>query len=384
MHNVKKILPVLYPLDGNMQRKWFIKYRTECYTTGKLVYKKYTGALNLEPDAEKRMALARQYMQAMQRGEPLPNVQGQRHMLPAATGTGFATVVQCTKEYLQHHTHALRHSTLLHYRSKIKILCTWLHTANLQQLTIGAMHPGHVQQFMQWLKQHRHLSNTTCNDYKHILSTIWQQFVREKKITENPFAQVKDMRSDTQHLMPLTTAIEKTILHHLPAYNPQLWIFLQFVYYCALRPGRELRLLKIEHINFEDGTITVPGTLAKNYRTRTTNVPHILMEQIKHWQHLPANHYMFGADYAPGPHRMGNNYFSRKFMAFRKAHGIPATYKLYGCKHTMNRKMATMFNAVVLQQHNGHSSLNETQKYIGELSHTRLQFLQTDLPKFGQ
>jgi hypothetical protein len=67
-----------------------------------------------------------------------------------------------------------------------------------------------------------------------------------------------------------------------------------------------------------------------------------------------------------------------------KAYGIDNTYKLYASKHTMNTKMAMLFNAVVLQHHNGHASLAETQKYIGEISHTRLQFLQTDLPKFGQ
>lgn len=384
MHNVKKILPVLYPTNQDMNRKWFIKYRTECYTTGKLIYKKYTGALNLESDAEKRMALAQQYMQAMQRGEPLPNVQGQRHMHPTAQAKGFATVVQCTADYMQQHTHALRHSTRLHYKSKIKILCTWLHASGQHQLTIGAMHAGHVQQFVQWLKQHRKLSNTTCNDYKHILSTIWQQFVRDKKISENPFAQVKDLRSDTQHLVPYTTAIERTMLHHMPGHNPQLWLFLQFVYYCALRPGQELRLLKLHHIDFEHGTVTVPGTLAKNYRTRTTNIPHILMQQIMHWQHLPAHYYLFSTDNAPGAVALGKNYFGRKFAAFRKAYNIDSTYKLYASKHTMNTKMAMLFNAVVLQHHNGHASLAETQKYIGEISHQRLQFLQTDLPKFGQ
>jgi integrase len=45
--------------------------------------------------------------------------------------------------------------------------------------------------------------------------------------------------------------------------DPQLWLAVQFQYYCALRPGRELRLLKIKDIDFARGLVTVRRAQAK-------------------------------------------------------------------------------------------------------------------------
>lgn len=123
--------------------------------------------------------------------------------------------------------------------------------------------------------------------------------------------------------------------------------------------------------------------LAKNYKERTVIIPDILLQQIIDWQKYPLHFYLFSKDGTPGEERTGLNYFGYKFEGFRKAYGVPNQYKLYASKHTNNRKMAMLFNAVVLQHHNGHSSLSETQKYIGELKWTDMLFLRNGIPTFG-
>jgi len=384
MHTDKKIFPVLYPLNRDLSKRWFIKYKVQCYTTGALVSRKYTGALNLIPDLQQRIELAEKYMAAIKRGEKLPDLQGQRTPSELHQPKSFASAIACTMQYLSTGTHGLRHATLLDYRCKCTIFCKWLQSSGHAQMTIGALSAVHVKEFMHYLKTERKLSNTTANDYKHTLSTVWQTFVVDGKITANPWKMVKDLRNDTQHMPAYTPEVERTISTYLPQHHPQLWLFLQFVYYCSIRPRRELRLLKVENIDFENGTITVPGSLAKNYKARTVIIPNVLLKQIMHWQQYPLHYYLFSKEGTPGAVRTGLNYFGYKFEDFRKAYNIPTQYKLYASKHTNNRKMAMLFNAVVLQHHNGHSSLSETQKYIGEMHWRDLEFLRHQIPQMGK
>lgn len=77
------------------------------------------------------------------------------------------------------------------------------------------------------------------------------------------------------------------------------------------------------------------------------------------------------------------NWMGYRWVQFRNQYNISSCYKIYGSKHTNNRKMAMLFNAVVLQHHNGHSSLSETQKYIGEMSWQDLKFLKDKMPEIG-
>ena len=55
--------------------------------------------------------------------------------------------------------------------------------------------------------------------------------------------------------------------------NPQLWLACCFIYYTAIRPGTELRLLKIKQINFDTHSITVINEMAKGKRTETVDIP---------------------------------------------------------------------------------------------------------------
>lgn len=383
MHTVKKIFPVLYPLDRSLTKKWFIKYRTECYTTGTLVYKKYYGDLNLLKTEEERMKAAAHYMRCMELGEPLPDFQGQKNVLTAHTPKNFASLIKCLNDYYTNNTTHLRHSTRLHYKSKRKILFEFLNAHNLQDITIGAFNAGHANNFIAWLKNVKKLSNTTCNDYKRILFTSWKHFISCGIIAHNPWQQVKTMRSDSEHFAIYTKDVEQTIIKYLPSFDQQLYIFLQFVYYCSIRPRRELRLLKIHHIDFDNHTITIPASISKSYKARTIVIAEHLFDQIEHWKKYPANYFLFSTSGQPAEKPTGMNYMGYRWQKFREIYNIDARFKIYGSKHTNNRKMAMLFTAPVIQSHNGHASLSDTQKYIGEITAGDVTFLYKNMPKLG-
>jgi integrase len=383
MHTVKKIFPVLYPLDRNLSKKWFIKYKTECYTTGKLVSKKYYGDLNLLPTEEERLKAANHYIKGMELGEALPDFQGQKNVSHTYTPKNFASLIKCLDDYFKNNTSHLRHSTRLHYKSKKKILYEYLHQHNLQDITIGAFNGSHANSFIGWLKNSKRLTNTTCNDYKRILLTQWKYFTSGGIISANPWQQVKTFRNDSEHFAIYTKEVEQIIIKHLPSFDHQLYIFMQFVYYCSIRPRRELRLLKIQHIDFDNHTITIPASISKSYKARTIVISEHLFKQIAHWQKLPSSYYLFSLMGQPSDKPTGMNYMGYRWQKFREVYGIDNRYKIYGGKHTNNRKMAMIFTAPVIQSHNGHASLSDTQKYIGEITAGDVTFLYKNMPEIG-
>ena len=59
---------------------------------------------------------------------------------------------------------------------------------------------------------------------------------------------------------------------------PTLWVFIQFVYYCYIRPG-EIRRLKREYIDLSSGKIFIPAFISKN--AKKESIP--IFKEMEEW-----------------------------------------------------------------------------------------------------
>lgn len=377
----KYISPTLYPLDADTSKKWFIRYYVPCYTTGKLIKRKYYGQLNLTDCATRRKELAAQYIDLMQRDIAPPVCSGLKNDIVPEQDGGFANAVLYCRAYVarQHHYRA---RTVCQYTSRINIFANWLAVQKLHNITIGQLSASHAADFLHHLRTVRKASGKTYNDYKSLFGEIWRSAVGEQLITYNPWQHIKSVPENTKHLASLPADVRAHIAATLPAHDPQLWLFLQFIYYAAVRPHAELRLLQITHIDFERGSVFVPAEISKTKIGRSVHVYGGLMEQVSAWRALPSHFYLFGKDGAPGEKRTSINHFQRKWIAYKQAHHIPDEYKLYGCKHTAGKQLSALFNDYITRQHFGHKSAKSTAHYTDGLAMEHLKFLQTEYPKF--
>ena len=82
-------------------------------------------------------------------------------------------------------------------------------------------------------------------------------------------------------MRPTIPERERTILaKEIQEKDRQLWLACCVQYYSALRPGQEVRLLRIRDINFQMGCITVRSDSAKGERTDTVDMPEQLLEEF--------------------------------------------------------------------------------------------------------
>lgn len=384
------MFPELYPKDKNSNTLWFIKYQTEDFTTGTFKYGKYYGLLNLVADIAEREKLANEYIAIMKRGEALPDCRGKKARSVAlgkvaiSAQTNFADCIMLCHRYLKHKKHYVHPKTIVQYTGQINAFDAWLTLTKIKNRAIGAIARETCEDFLLYLKDELKLSNTTCNNYKTLFGIIWQQQVDEGRISSNPWRIIKGLPNTKKHLESYPPELRAKIRDQLPAYDPQLWLFMQTIYYCAIRPHCELRLLKIKHLHFDRGLFEIPKELSYSGAVRLVNISEKLLQQFKDagYHMADAEHYIFTRNGLPGVQQAGINYFKNRWNAFKKVHNIPAVYKLYGSKHTGGKALTQLYNPYITKEHMRHKSIDSTMQYLNNLEVNELKFLQQSYPVF--
>ena len=182
------------------------------------------------------------------------------------------------------------------------------------------------------------LSERTIYKYKPVLFRFFEYLNKEKLVYDNPvFGIVARGKVIDQAPKPILKDDLELLKVAIQAQDPQLWLACQFQYYCFIRPGTELRLLKIQDINLHARTITIISEKAKNRVTEMVQIPtQFLNDLISKYrlQDVNKDFYVFGQHGYPGPREMGRNTFRERFNKIRDQLGLSKDYKFYSWKHT--------------------------------------------------
>ncbi len=240
-------------------------------------------------------------------------------------------------------------------------------------LPISNIPSGLVGAFFLELASTYHLDRPTCQKYFIALRRLWQFAVKHGYTDNLPFDTVEfpkkgeDMSSEVispDHAKVLLTEIEKK--------DPQLYLACLTQYYCFLRPGKELRLLRVGDIDFSSGLIRVPQERAKNGHARTVTMPNHLLEQYQKQgiDKADSNLYVFGASHEPDIRPCSINMLRYRFNKYRDAHGMSKKYHLYSMKHSGCSMLhdSRIVSMRELMDQLGHTKLSSTEHYLRRLS----------------
>jgi integrase len=150
--------------------------------------------------------------------------------------------------------------------------------------------------------------------------------------------------------------------------DPQLWLFICFIYFIFIRPGEELRRLRVRDIRQK--TIVVMGEAAKNSQTEHIMIPAALEAIIveNNLRDLPEDYYIFSKNRRPGTHLLGKNNFYKRHLIFLKSMKFDQPHDLYGYKHTgvISLFLATQ-NIELIRKQCRHADIATTEKYLRDL-----------------
>ncbi|SHE56130.1 tyrosine-type recombinase/integrase [Dysgonomonas macrotermitis] len=225
--------------------------------------------------------------------------------------------------------------TMQDYTSKLRMFYHWLQTKGLDNIYAGEISNDHVSDYIYTLIE-KGRERHTIKDTKQRISQVLNWLVKKRVIKSNPVYDVPDGKQHYDHsAQPMTQDEASFLLSYIKERNEQLYLFCSMIFYCAIRPGTELRLLKVKDINLFTKTITIRPENAKTTQG-IVNMPKKLIEILSEIK-ISLNErefYVFGKEGKPGTECWGKNHFRLEFNKYRDAVGFPKEYKLYSWKCT--------------------------------------------------
>jgi integrase len=214
-------------------------------------------------------------------------------------------------------------------------------------------------------------SKKTFSNFISTLRTMWTVFTTREILKDNPYFKVVKRKGRSGQHIPYSPAqvrkYKEVCLDEIR--DKQLWLFVNFIYYCFLRPAEEAQNLQIKYILKK--TIVIPGEIAKNNLTEHVRIPKGLQKLIEeyHLRSFPGHYYIFTLAGEPGLKPVGNKYmYMHNKKVLDQAKFTDQDYDLYGWKHTGNIALYLATKDIKLvQAQNRHKDISTTDKYLRDL-----------------
>jgi integrase len=261
------------------------------------------------------------------------------------------------------------------YKGKSRVFSEWLAKNSFSGLPLAEINEQIIEQFSIYLANERRLDRPTCQKYMTLLKQIFQYGITRGDATKIPTDLFVLPQKGIDHsAQVISKEHNKILLDDIKAHDKQLYLACMTQFYTFLRPGKELRLLKVGDIDFERGTINVIQEHAKNGHKRTVTVPNQLVQILHELKIDTADKdlFVFGKGRKPAKEPCGQNVLTYRFRTYRKKHGFPDGYKLYSAKHTGASYLHHTGNVSMISLMNqlGHSNLASSQHYIHKIGGT--------------
>jgi integrase len=334
MGSEKKVFPE-FKICGSadMSRDWYVEW----YDGNGKRHKRRTG-INQHSTAKERRIAAEQLIEQIK----LKLVPDQ------------STIEELAREWLDDFQYTVRKKTYYAYRGKIDDLFDFLNGYNPT--------PSLMVEYFK-LKR-RELHPTTYNKYLEQIGKIF----REIDLPGDLLAGIQPMRAKSvpdryyqkQQKLRLKRLISKE--------DPELWLFIQFIYYTFMRPNSELRMLQVMHLMLDEGKIFIPGTISKNRDSEYVAIPPIFLPTVREqYGYGAASDYLFPSRVVDDQPVSYNNMYARH-RKYLKQLRFPNGYTLYSWRHT--GAVNAIQNGVSvkdLQLQMRHKSLDQTDQYLRQM-----------------
>lgn len=372
------VYPRLNDCGGDLTKDWYVEWSYRVPGVDKPVRQREYGALNL-PTAKQRYDAAQlviekktEWLKSGAYIDGTPErvfVDELKYRQEAKLFAEATTKKNNSRNNLSDFLRVIRQKvndkTYMNYQSKMRIFNSFLENQKLDNCDVKQLKREHILKFATLLAE-KGSSRLTIKKYIQIIHSYFDYELEAGNIEFNPvykmplLGKVVDMAA-----VPFAQDERKRLREAIEPIDPQLWLACEIQYYCAIRPGTELRLMKINWIDFDRNKIRVPIEESKSNRADYVDIPQFLVEKLAYLQTYSKDMYVFGKYGMPGPVPLGKNTLRNRFNRFREACNVSDDRKFYSWKHTGAIQM--LDNGLQphdLKDHLRHKSYATTEVYI--------------------
>ncbi len=376
----KKIFAAKKGENVFLEKRWYVRIKVLDFKKGCFTWRKLYADINKYKTAEERdLECSKIILEIENTGQYITN-QGSRDIVENKGDRFYADVIFQFYQCLEYRKIQLRPHTYSKYKGQIKMFEIYLQRNNYAHLPLGKLSNDVAQDFLQKIVLEKKLAHNTYNSYLTLFRSFFTEFVKQKKVDVNPFEGIKKLTKNSTPPAYFNNELIQKIKAATTATDTQLWQFVQFIYYCFIRP-KELRFLQIKHIQFDSQQIQIPGSISKNKKTAYVAIPTVLFNQIQGWELLDKEFYIFGNTNCPGNTQIAVNTMKNRHRKILNELKISAEYKLYGWKHTgaVNFTRAGG-NLKDLQMQLRHHSLDQVNQYMRSMTAIESEFIKNNFP----
>jgi integrase len=398
-------LPHLNYSGGDTSKQWYVEYGVRNPKTDKMErFRVYEGLS--DSDSEKRVVAAEQIIKEFTeklRNGWSPFLADEKFVyddelvyneIAKVYGTmrlANATIRLYSSEWLKNIAAKVDpEGTLPTYKGKLRLFNSWLDMNGYGDNDATAINNEIVLKFFNYIIDDLKFSGNTVRKYRQILQNLFQSLIDKGKIKENPVRKIREChRINDQAPRPIMDMDIAEFRELIKKDDPQLWLALSFEYYCFLRPGKEVRLLQIRHIDFTRGTVSIERQRSKTKRPKTATIPFVFLKELRDdWKlhTYPKDYFVFSKAGMPGTEELYKNDLRYRFNKFRTKLNMPIEYKLYSWKHTGNSRADDCSEITIrdMQKQNGHTSVQTTENYIKNKMGTVSRAIQNHFPDINE
>ncbi|MBP1592990.1 MAG: Site-specific recombinase XerD [Bacteroidetes bacterium] len=378
------ILPRLCDVGGDVDKKWFIEYSMRNPRDGVMKrfrnYSIFTGISS----ADERYIIAEKYINELTSkiksgwsvfDEQQESVIYEDELVYNAVAANYGrarksnhTVNSYLSDFLLLKKGVVNKKTYQTYQSKMRSFCAYLELNCIAKHDISAINNEIITKFLLFKFEKEKLAKISIAKYQQILYSFFEYLINNKKVIKsNPvhdiprIGEVKDCAP-----YPIPANIRKKLAKEIKHRDKQLWLACCMMYYSALRPGEEIRNLRVGDINFSSRKILVKSDTAKGNRTDTIDMPEQLHKELiaQRIDLEDCELYIFGKFGRPGIEVLGKNTMRNRFNKIRDDLNISSNYKFYSWKHSGAEALADHGATTwELQAHLRHRSVETTERY---------------------
>jgi integrase len=274
------------------------------------------------------------------------------------------------------------------YKSRYRTFSNWLCAENLLINDISAISNDIAIRFFDYLKNERKLCAHTYESYRYLLYTLFQFIIKKGGISYNPIYDIPEnwrvVDNGAERIEP--EDLDK-LMKKIDTCYPQVGLACRFEYYCGMRPGYEIRLLKIGDIDFKKNfsKVIITSENSKTGRLRKVAIPDVFLKYLeKVWklETYDKDFYVLGRDGKPGILPLGKNTLRDRFNRIKCKLGLPKYYKFYSMKHTGAVILAEQGVPLIeIRDHLGHTSIETTEIYLKRLGYGESDVIRKNFPE---
>ena len=321
----------------SIKKLWHVYYYFRDPETG--VMKKFTErqGINRLKTIKEREEFAKNLQKALNRFLQEGNSPFERRKRSVDVITESYTVLDALNLAFDQKKGRWKESTTDVNRTYLTGFIKWLQKNNLEKKPIAELSKKHISFYLSYILAEKSDSNTTRNNHRRFLSSMFTELVEKDIIEDNFIKKIPLLKSTPKKNKPFSQNQLVEILRYTRENDLYLYEWLKVMWYTFLRPIEVLRI-EIKNINLEGNVIDIET------KTKGRDYIRIVKPLQEYFDSLELNQYaptmfLFGKNQGPGywitvKEKSREDFFIRRFKKIKNHFNLSEDYGIYSFRHT--------------------------------------------------